>query len=139
MELQDALGPLRVRSAVSMSQLVVGGSVKGAVLIQNAGQEPLRFAADADVGWLCDPVTGGVVAGYSGVLAGAPRNIRLAPNECARLNIIVGATPCRSGGRLPPGRYEVLAPVSVTFVGDDSAAVPPGRLLARGAWVEITR
>lgn len=91
-----------------------GADFKTIVRVTNTGEETITFESGQPlVGFVFHPGQTTPIAMYAGGISGTGVGAELAPGDFLDIAVLVGTASCDPalGYRLPPGRYEVRAPV----------------------------
>jgi hypothetical protein len=112
------LNGLRATIELDHATISAGDEISGTVTVTNAGDQPTSFDSGSPlVASIVLPGTTTVVAVYDGSIAGVGDGAMLQPGESHTIPIVASTASCDAslGFTLPPGQYDVLVPVVVTY------------------------
>ena len=112
------LNGLRATLSLTKSAVRVADETSGTVTITNTGDQPATFSSGSPLAaMIVDPGTTKVVGVYERAIAGVGDGATLQPGESHTIPVVAATASCdpNLGFALPPGQYEVIAPVVVTY------------------------
>jgi len=128
---------LELAVTVDEATVVTGENARGKVVFTNRGQRRLEGRTGILTGGVRREGDEFMAGAFVGGVAAVGRTVRLEPGASQELGLIIGTASCLPDTSyvVPPGRYEVVAPVWFNQGGTPTTVRP--HLLARGAWITV--
>jgi hypothetical protein len=119
----DATGPsssggLRATLALDAPTARSGSTITATVTLTNTGTSPASWTGGQPLtGSLVRRGTADIVATFNGSIAGTGDGAELQPGETHTIKAMIGTDSCDPalGYSLPPGDYDVIVPVTITY------------------------
>jgi hypothetical protein len=131
------LPELAVSVELDHDTVIAGSDLHGTVHLSNHGRGRLVFVTGPVLGGI-RPEDGTFLAGdFVGWVAPVGIVVDIGAGETRELDVIVGTTSCGPDAVVPPGRYETVIRIPITFNERDGRISARHLLVPPGPWITV--
>ena len=128
---------LAVSIELDEDSVTAGSNLHGVARLSNHGSGRVAFVTGAMLGGIRPEHSRYVAGDFAGWVAPAGIVVDLAPGGTRELHVLVGTKPCGPDGVVPPGRYETVIRIPITFHDEDGHPSAHHLLVRPGPWVTV--